>query len=219
MLKRILLSAIITIILIILVVLTYIGINKCHEYFGFKIEPSFVPIASLTLMILAIFVALVCTQKQIDETKTIENEKRLIAIHSLIEELKLNKMVTASYIKHDLDGNNVSNKDMFSWEWDSPQFGAYEKYLGLACRNDMETSKALISLYFRLQTCKTIVGYIHHLMANNIIYKETVINGANLLGIEVRRFNKQLSNISNEINGSFDILVKKLEEKVDYKTG
>jgi len=214
MFKIILRSLAITIFLIILVILICLGIDKCHEYFNFGIKASFVPLATLTFMTLAIFVALFCAHKQINETKTIENEKKLIAIYSLIEELKLNKRVIASYIKHDTDGNNVSNRDMFSWEWDSPQFGAYEKHLGLACRKDMETSKAIICLYFRLQTCKTIVGYIHQLMANSIIYKETVPNGANLLGTEVRRFNKQLSNISNKIKSDFDVLIKKLNKKV-----
>lgn len=151
-------------------------------------------------------------KKQIDEMLKIENEKRLIAIQALIEELKYNKEVIKWYIQHSEEGANINlEKKGFSWEWNPPHFGAYEQYLGLACSKNIGLALKITSLYAKLESCKTIVYYIHQLLANNLIEVKVITGGDQLLEQHVKNFNKQIYDISREIKDSFDELILGLE--------
>lgn len=150
--------------------------------------------------------------KQIAEMRNIEDEKRIIAVWALIEELKYNKDVISWYIQHSEVGGNVDPKKKgVSWEWNPPHFTAYSQYLNMACCENIELAVKITSIYGKLESCKTIVYYIHQLLANNIIEVKVITNGDTLLENIVKIFNKQIYDISKEIVSQFDDLITNLE--------
>ena len=150
--------------------------------------------------------------RQIAEMRNIEEEKRIIAVQALVEELKYNKDVITLYIQHSEEGGNVDpNKKGVSWEWNPPHFTAYSQYLNTACGKNIELAVKITSLYGKLESCKTIVYYIHQLLANNIIEVKTITGGDILLENIVKVFNKQICDISKEISNQFDSLITELE--------
>ena len=149
-------------------------------------------------------------QEQINEMRKIEEDKRLVATESLLKELQYNHDVVASYIQHTEEGANVRKPGVYSWEWNTPQFGAYERYLPVISRGDLEFSRKIASLYSQLESCKTIVLYIHQLLAGNALEKYIITNGHLLLEQEVKKYNSQLYDVSKNIKNSFDEPITKL---------
>jgi len=156
--------------------------------------------------------------RQIAEMRNIEDEKRIIAIRALIEELKYNKDVISWYVQHSEVGGNVdSSKQGVSWEWNSPHFTAYSQYSNMACGEELAVR--ITSIYGKLESCKTIVYYIHQLLANNIIEVKLITNGDKLLENIVKMFNKQIYDISKEIFPQFDGLITDLGNLCKPKKG
>jgi len=156
--------------------------------------------------------------RQITEMRNIEYEKRIIAVRALIEELKYNKDVISWYIQHSEVGGNVDpNKKGVNWEWNPPHFIAYSQYLNIACGENIELAVKITSLYGKLESCKTIVYYIHQLLANNIIEVKVITNGDALLENIIRIFNKQIYDISKEVSPLFDELITELGNECKLK--
>jgi hypothetical protein len=150
-------------------------------------------------------------KRQIDEMRKIEDEKRIIAISSLIEELKYNKEVIRWYIQHSEVGSNINPEAKgFSWEWNPPHFAAYNQFFNTVTTENVELGIKIMTLYGKLESCKTIVYYIHQLLASNIIEVKVITNGEQLLENIVKSFNKQLYDISKEVEGLFDELINGL---------
>lgn len=150
--------------------------------------------------------------RQIAEMRNIENEKRIIAVRALIQELKHNKDVVTWYIQHSEVGGNIDpNKEGVSWEWDPPHFTAYSQYLNIVCVENIELVAKINDIYSKLETCKVIVYHIHELLANNIIMVKTIVNGETLLKSVIKKFNKQIYDVSIEIISQFDDLIINLE--------
>lgn len=148
--------------------------------------------------------------RQIKAMRKIEEEKRVIAIYSLILELEYNKQIIEDYIQHSEVGDNLGkSEDRFSWEWNSPNFENY-KHVILACYTNIKLAYAITNIYSKLQACKVIVEHIHQLLASNLQIREQVINGEKLLRNEIVKLNTQLLNISKGMESSFNQPIEEL---------
>jgi len=182
-----------------------------HNVF-FESRSNLIQIIVLFFMFVTIIETTGSTQEQINEMRKIEEDKRLVATESLLKELQYNNDVVASYIQHTEEGANVKKAGVYSWEWNVPQFGAYERYLTIVSREDLELSRRIVSLYSQLESCKNIILYIHQLLADNALEKYIITNGHQLLEQEVKKYNSQLYGISKNIKNSFVEPIAKLSD-------
>jgi D-alanyl-lipoteichoic acid acyltransferase DltB (MBOAT superfamily) len=191
------------------ILLLLLELYRKHNVF-LESHTNFIQIIVLFLMFVTIVETTSSAQEQINEMRKIEEDKRLIATESLFKELQYNNDVVASYIQHTEEGANVRKPGVYSWEWNIPQFGAYERYLPIISQGDLEFSRKIVSLYSQLESCKTIVLYIHQLLAVNALEKYIITNGHQLLEQEVKKYNSQLYDISQNIKDSFYEPISKL---------
>lgn len=196
------------ILIIILIVITFITIIQ-YKVFISTIHPNIWQ----AVMLLVMFVAIAIPFQQLWE---VEEGKVLVAITSLIEEMEYNKMLLDGYIQHSEVGANVTPKNgVMSWEWNKPRFGAYERYLITACRENLNLAKDITYLYNRLEACKVIIEAVQHFVAINLV---NCIQGGNpLFNSEIAKNNKQLWEISKEAKDLIPGLIKKLESKGGFK--
>lgn len=166
---------------------------------------------SLIIMLITVSAGFLYTQKQINTMKNIEREKRIVAIQSLILELEYNQQLVNSYIKNCKEGGHLDlSGKSYTWELITPYFENYQ-YLALACYANINLAKNITEIYSKLETCKVIVNQINFFWANNIIIKETVINGKQLLQSEIVKYNSYLLNVSNDVMNLFNKAIKGLE--------
>ena len=149
----------------------------------------------LILMILALILAFM----QINEVKKSEQGKVSTAILSLIEEMEYNKTLLDEYIDHSEKGANVTPKEgKISWEWNKPRQGAYERYLIVACKGNLDLAKEITKLYDKLESCSIIIETIQHFVAVNMIEMKCITSGEDTFKKEIGKHNNQLYDISKE---------------------
>lgn len=167
-------------------------------------------VVNLIIALLTVVIGYFFVIRQINAMKDIENEKRIIAIQSLIFELAYNKRIIEQYKEHSEVGNNLGKTgDSYSWELNSPLFGNYQ-YLIQSCYTDMKLAYKITAIYSKLQACEVIVKQVHQLIANNIQIKNQLIDGRSLLKDEIVTLNNQLWQIGSEIISSFDEPIREL---------
>lgn len=180
---------------------------------------AYVPYISYMVSFVILFITIVVgfcyTQRQINAMRNIEKEKRIIAIQSLVLELGYNKQLVGQYIQHCKEGSHLdlSGKNL-TWELVTPYFENYQ-YLTLACYSDMELANKITAIYSKLEGCKVIIKQILFFWANNIIIKESVINGRQLLQGEIVKYNSYLLNICNDVINLFDNIIHELNSIKD----
>lgn len=101
-------------------------------------------------------------------------------------------------------------RDNVTYEWNKPRLGAYERYLILACRDNLDIVNEITTLYNKLEACRVIIETVHHLVATNIIRIQRE-GGRNEFNSEIIKHNKQLNQISKEAKDLNGKLIKKLE--------
>jgi len=169
-------------------------------------------IIAVLIILIPVIAAYLFTQLQIKEMRNIEKEKRIIAIQSLVLELEYNKNLVTNYIKNCKDGGHLGNPDNrdCTWEIVSPNFENY-RYLALACHSDIRLAREITIIYSRLEECRILINQIQQIWSNNLVIKETVINGGELLKQEIFKHNGYLLNSSNKIVSLFDSSIVKLD--------
>ncbi len=170
---------------------------------------------TILVVLIPVIAAYIFTQWQINEMWNAEKEKRIIAIQSLILELEYNKDLVNQYIEHCEKGAHLGavtaeNKDIYTWELVSPNFENY-KNLALACYSDVKLAKDITEIYSGLEECKIIVNQILQFWGNNLVIKETVINGKNLLKHEIIKYNGYLLASSKKIITFFESSINQLD--------
>jgi len=169
-------------------------------------------IIAVLVILIPIIAAYSFTLWQINEMRNIEKEKRIIAIQSLILELEYNKDLVNQYIEHCKKGGHLGvpeNKKIYTWELVSPNFENY-KHLILACYSDMKLAKEINGIYSGLEECKIIINQILQFWGNNLMIKETIPNGRDLLKQEIIKYNGYLLGACEKIINSFDNSIIKL---------
>lgn len=172
----------------------------------------------IVLAMAAILITVDSTNKTIKKMETIENDKVLVAINSLVTEMKYNSDLTEDYIEHAVNGNNVNptKEGKISYELNKPSFGAYERYLIIACKGDLALAREITELYNKLEACKTSIECVLNFVASNVILVEDKNQADKALQIyneKISYYNDNLRNISIDIQGKIKIkeLIKKLE--------
>lgn len=153
------------------------------------------------------------TRSHIEAMGRIEKDKQRIAIQSLLLELEYNKDIVNQYREHCKKGGHLGtheNKEICTWELVSPNFENY-KLLALACYSDAELAEEINCIYSGLEECKIIIMQIHQFWSNNLMIKETIPNGRNLLTQEIIKYNGYLLQACEKIINSFDNSVNKLK--------
>lgn len=171
----------------------------------------------LIIMIITIIASWFLTQRQINAMMQIEDDKTTIAIQSLIQELEYNRNIIHEYIDHSEKGANLGKEGGYSWDWNVPHFGAFERYFIIACKGDKELAIKIEAIYSKLEACKTIVYYIHHLLASSSLEKYVITQGGELLMKEVTAYNYHLNNISKDIQNSFKEPLQRLCNNIENK--
>jgi hypothetical protein len=166
---------------------------------------------AITLLIMLIAIAI-----PFQQVYRIEEDKTLIAIISLIEELEYNRKLLEEYIEHSENGCNIHIKDdKISWEWNKPKFYAYERYLVTACRGDLIVAKEITDLYYKLDSCKVIIETVQTFVAHNLLQAKftsfNIVGAMDAFRLEISKNNKQLYDISKEAVTIIDGLINKLE--------
>jgi len=179
--------------------------------------PIYLPhIINFILMLITVIAGFCFTQKQINAMRHIEKEKRTIAIQSLILELEYNKQLVNQYLQHCKDGGHLDlSGKSYTWELITPYFENYQ-YLALACYTNIGLAKDITVIYSKLEACKVIIKQINFFWANNIIIKETVINGRQLLQSEIVKYNSYLLKACNDVVNLFDNVVKQLNSVKEH---
>jgi len=168
------------------------------------IDIQIINIAGLSLLLIALFFA----ETQIRLMWKRQREEIIIAIMSLIEEMEYNRGLLEEYLQHCDKGAHLKEKEgKVSYEWNKPRFGAYEKYLILACRNNYGVANKISHLYAKLESCKIIIETIQHLVATNVI----TVGSRSELHSEMIKHNKQLCSISEEARRLIGGLIKELK--------
>ena len=174
-------------------------------------------VITVLIILIPVAAAYFFTQYQINEMRNVEKEKRIIAIQSLVLELEYNKDLVNQYIEHCRKGAHLGateNKEICTWELVSPNFESY-KLLTLACYSDMKSAKEINGIYSGLEECKIIINQILKFWGNNLMIKETIPNGRNLLKQEIIKYNGYLLKACEKIINSFDDSISKLNSLKD----
>lgn len=160
----------------------------------------------LSLMFLAAYLA----ERQIVELRLIEKEKKILALQSLIEEARVNLNLIENYIQHCKEGAHLTQG---TYDWNKPVFSAYDAYLFQACGGDRNLSRDIIEIYSKLQTCSAIVSAIQHFVIANNLNAQVITGGVEFIQKTVAYHNKQLCDISQDLQKTMKPLIEKLEKK------
>jgi len=151
--------------------------------------------------------------KNIKESRRKSNNERALATESLILELKQNKDWVHSFINHVEVGDHLGKKEIngarVSWDWNSPQLTAYEKYLAIACNGDKKLAIKIMNLYTHLRSCNTMVHFIHELAINNPDKKLMIIE-------ETAEYNKRIYDQCVGMRNDFDDPINELQLKIQH---
>lgn len=196
--------AVVSVIILVVFYLRYSAFINKHS--------NFIQLIMVFLAAYSIVTTILYARKQINEMHKIEEDKKQIAIESLITELKYNNTIINDYIQHAESGGTVTPKPGgIDIELDVLQTKAYETYLTIACGGGSRLAINIISLYMQLYGCKNIVSLLHQLIASNILNPYAVTNDQQLLNEKIRYFNIQIYNICKKLQGLPDGLIKELQ--------
>jgi predicted transcriptional regulator len=170
-------------------------------------------IAGFSLLVIALYFA----ETQINEIRKVKKEEKEIAITALIEELKHNKRLLEGYIKNCTEGGHIkSDSGVITYELTKPIFMAYEKYLILACKSNLDIIAQINFLYNKLEAIKVIIEINQNIAVSNmggILTAGSIISAK----AEISKNNSELLKNSNDAYGKIKDMIDALSIILEAK--